>query len=98
MILTTLLSLVIVLSLLLINNLGIYGATKKRLTGMIKSMVKAVYSKEPKIYLTDIGVTSLKFEAQKVNEFNGDYDQWTKWKSRTDSVRKRTFSTTECAF
>ncbi len=34
--------------------------------------------------MEDKGVTSLKLEAQKVNEFNGDYDTWPKWKSRTE--------------
>ena len=28
--------------------------------------------------------TTLKLEAQKISEFNGDFEQWPKWKSRTE--------------
>jgi hypothetical protein len=34
--------------------------------------------------IDDRGVTSLKLEAQKISEFNGDFEQWPKWKSRTE--------------
>jgi hypothetical protein len=82
MILTTLITSLILVSVLLIKSLGLIPIVKEYLK-QLKWNVLFKTTKDT-LNMDDKGVTSLKLEAQKVNEFNGDYDMWPKWKSRTE--------------
>ncbi len=82
MILTFLISSLITVSVLLIKSLGLIPKVKESLKRLKWSDLFG--TNKSSLQIDDKGVTSLKLEAQKVNEFNGDYDTWPKWKSRTD--------------
>lgn len=84
MIITTLLISLSIVSLLLINSLGLFVKLKSWMGTLSLFLQRTVPLKRRDIILNENGVASLKLEAQKVNEFNGDYDNWPKWKSRTE--------------
>jgi hypothetical protein len=81
MILISLISVIIILSLLLINSLGLFAKLR---ASIAKIWYNGGKKDQSSLSIDDRGVTSLKLEAQKINEFNGDYEQWPKWKSRTE--------------
>ena len=82
MILTFLITSLFTVSVLLIKSLEILPKAK----GFFKKLNWKEFFKgnRASLQISDKGVTSLKLEAQKVNEFTGDYDVWPKWKSRTE--------------
>jgi hypothetical protein len=82
MILTFLITSLFTVSVLLIKSLDLIPKAKDFLKQLKwKDFIKG---KQTTLEISDKGVTSLKLEAQKVNEFSGDYDVWPKWKSRTE--------------
>jgi hypothetical protein len=83
MIITSLLLSLIIVTLLLINSLGWFSTLKIWFKKLLGLAVK-IKMNNTALSIDDKGVTSLKLEAQKISEYNGDYDAWPKWKSRTE--------------
>jgi hypothetical protein len=81
-IITPLLFVIVILTMLLINSLDLCNKTINAIKRLFKGFTKG--TKNNYSTMSDHGVTALKLEAQKISDFNGDFDAWTKWRSRTE--------------
>lgn len=85
MIIISLITALTIVTLLLINSLGLYSKLKAVIRKVIiTDLFKFYDDNKSSLTINDNGITSLKLEAQKINEFSGEFDHWPKWKSRTE--------------